>query len=354
MTHDASAAGERDNDTGIPHPPRVIVVGPAISHVTETPADVADPISQRVTTQAGDPAATIDTTTVPTAEQVQRLIDKVAAEETGGLGTIPDTLNPMLNSLVALAAAVRVLGIYFSGDTAHGDLDADLNWLRKRFRQAVETVATTGDPEAVGAEGTGAGEVERPPGRVVVPGDRPGDPAAMGVPRHVTGRGVLMPLPPPAETLVDLEAAYLAGDTTVQELATVTGYPRKRADRAKAVDLRMTRTIERRISMGQVERAHLFELRLSWPLVSGASSLTDDQRYVEMLIEALLARVRGDSGDHTHAGLFRSVAQWEDGPTGASGSPDVVRDDPMQALAQQTPVLTATVTYGATELLTLG
>jgi nucleotide-binding universal stress UspA family protein len=27
MTHDASAAGERDNDTGIPHPPRVIVVG---------------------------------------------------------------------------------------------------------------------------------------------------------------------------------------------------------------------------------------------------------------------------------------------------------------------------------------
>jgi nucleotide-binding universal stress UspA family protein len=27
MTHDASAAAERDNATGIPHPPRVIVVG---------------------------------------------------------------------------------------------------------------------------------------------------------------------------------------------------------------------------------------------------------------------------------------------------------------------------------------
>lgn len=158
---------------------------------------------------------------------------------------------------------------------------------------------------------------------------------------------------PPTNTLVDLEAAYLDGDTTVHALSPVTGYSRIRADGAKAADLRLTRTIERRISNGRVERAHTFELRLAWPLVSGASSMTDDQRYLDALIEALLARVRGTTGDHTHGGLFLTVAQPQDGPAGASGSPDVQRDDPMAALALQTPVLSATVTYGATEQLIL-
>lgn len=130
---------------------------------TVTPSDVADLLAQRVLSQDGSNASTFDTTTVPTAAQVQRLIDKVTSEETGGLGTIPDTLQPMLSSLITLAAAVRVLGAYFSGDNARDDLDTDLASLRERFREAVETVATTGDPNAVSAEGSGAGDTERPP-----------------------------------------------------------------------------------------------------------------------------------------------------------------------------------------------
>lgn len=128
-----------------------------------SPTDVADLLAQRVLTQDGSSAGTFDTTTVPTGTQVQRLIDKVTAEETGGLGTIPTTLQAMRDSLIALSAAVRVLGAYFSGDKARTDLDADLAGLRKRFREAVETVATTGDPNAVSAGGDGAGEAERPP-----------------------------------------------------------------------------------------------------------------------------------------------------------------------------------------------
>ena len=150
--------------------------------VPVTPDDVADFLAQRVLTKDGNSVSTFDTTTVPTAEQVSRVIVKVTAEEAGGLGPIPTTLTSMFQSLVALAAAVRVLGVYFSGDTARDDLDADLDDLRKRFRAAVDTIATTGDPDAASAE-DGPGGVERPPPPAFsFPLTRPADVMLGGVP----------------------------------------------------------------------------------------------------------------------------------------------------------------------------
>lgn len=130
-----------------------------------TVQDVADMLSQRLMTRDGEPATTFDATTTPSDVQVARLILKVAAEETGGLGTIPASLTDMLHSLVSLATAVRVLGVYFSGDSARDDLDADLDKLRDRFRAAVDVIVDTGDPNAVSAEGPGGGSggEERPP-----------------------------------------------------------------------------------------------------------------------------------------------------------------------------------------------
>lgn len=159
-----------------------------------------------------------------------------------------------------------------------------------------------------------------------------------------------MTVPAPTDTLVDREAAYLDADSGVHALSAVTAYAKKRADGAKGADLRLTRTVERRLTNGRVERAHAFELHVTWPLVSGASSMADDQRYLDAFLELLLARLRGTTGDHTH-GIFLSVAQPDDGPDGSTGNPDVTRSDPLAALALETPVLTATVTYGATELL---
>lgn len=128
------------------------------------PADVADLLAQRVLTKDGNPGGTFSADTVPTDTQVIRLIAKVTAEETGGLGTIPSSLTDMHDSLIALSTAVRVLGVYFSGDAARDDLDADTKDLRERFRRAIDTINTTGDPNAVSAEdGAGAGVSERPP-----------------------------------------------------------------------------------------------------------------------------------------------------------------------------------------------
>jgi hypothetical protein len=146
--------------------------------------DVADILAQRVLTKDGNPGGTFSADTVPTDEQVTRLIGKVTAEETGGLGTIPPTLTAMLDSLVALATAVRVLGVYFAGDASRDDLDDDLGKLRDRFRAAVDTIATTGDPNAVSAEPDGGGASdERPPAAAwSFPETRPADVLLYGTP----------------------------------------------------------------------------------------------------------------------------------------------------------------------------
>jgi hypothetical protein len=157
-------------------------------------------------------------------------------------------------------------------------------------------------------------------------------------------------VPPPTATLVDLEAAWLTADDTVNALSPVTAYARKRQDGAKASDLRIVRTRQTRVSNGRIERAHSLQLALTWPLVSGASSMTTDQRYLDALIDALLARIRGTAGDHTHGGLWLSAGETSDGPDG-NGGPDVARSDPLSALEQQTPSLSAVITYGATEQL---
>lgn len=146
-------------------------------------SDVADVLAQRVMTQDGTPAGTFSALTVPTDAQVTRVIAKVNAEETGGLGTIPTPLLPMLNSLVTLSAAVRVLTIYFQADAGRDDLNDALDGLRTRFRQAVDTIATTGDPNVVSADDGGPGDAERPPAAAwSFPVTRPADVLLGGVP----------------------------------------------------------------------------------------------------------------------------------------------------------------------------
>ena len=157
-----------------------------------------------------------------------------------------------------------------------------------------------------------------------------------------------MVLPVPTNQVEDYEVAWLNADLTVTGFCEITAFTRKRADGAKAADLRIEDTRERRIDQGHREIVHRFLIEISWPLVSGASSMVEDQRYLRGFCDALRARIRGTVGQHTHSGgVFLSVAENE-------GTADdgirVEHTDPTAALLMETPVLTAVVRYSATEL----
>lgn len=156
------------------------------------------------------------------------------------------------------------------------------------------------------------------------------------------------PVAPPTNTLLDREVTWLNGSSSLVALVKPTAYSRKRQDGAKSLDLRITNTVERRIAIGKRERIHTIEALITWPVVSGASSMTDDQRYLGAAVEQLLTRIEGALGDHSHGGLFLSVGEDEDGN---QADTEVEYSDPIAALELDPPVITATVTYRATELL---
>lgn len=155
-------------------------------------------------------------------------------------------------------------------------------------------------------------------------------------------------LAPPQYTVVDREVAWLAADPAVTAFVTPKAYLRKRADAIKACDVALTDTVLRRIALGRVERVHALRIAVSWPLRGGPAGLTEAQRYLDGLLEALQTRILGPTGDHSHGGAFESVAHAEDAP-GLQGGITVTRDDPLAALDLENPVLTATVRYGITE-----
>ena len=158
-----------------------------------------------------------------------------------------------------------------------------------------------------------------------------------------------MPVAPPTNTLVDQEAAWFAGDATLAALVNPSAYSRKRADGAKGLDLRVVRTLSRRISNRQREITYVMEARLTWPLVSGSSSMTNDQRYLEAAVEAFLNRLMGPTGDHTHGGLWLSVGESETANDEGGEDVSVTYSDPIAALDLPAPVLEARITYRATK-----
>lgn len=153
---------------------------------------------------------------------------------------------------------------------------------------------------------------------------------------------------PADPTVVDAEAGYLSHPDAVDllTLLTVTAYWRHRPRGVKAAELRKIRTRERRVSVGRKELLHDFEIRVQWPITAGTKRLAEDMRYFENALDLLCDRIRGPVGDHTHGGLFMSVAEAEDGSgrdadiTVELAEPDVAEEGDGQ--------LTATVRYSAT------
>lgn len=157
---------------------------------------------------------------------------------------------------------------------------------------------------------------------------------------------------PATPTVVDAEAAFLADATEAPELVellTVTPYFRNRPRGVKAADLRKTSTVERRVSVGRVERIHTFEIRVQWPITAGTKRLDEDQRYLEHALDLLCARIRNTVGDHTHGGLFLSVAEDELGQGGDAAGITVTFADP-DVSEDATGQLVATVGYAATAM----
>ncbi len=155
---------------------------------------------------------------------------------------------------------------------------------------------------------------------------------------------------PPTDTAVDLEAAWLSADPAVRVFLPggVLPWARDVADGVKHAELRLESTTERRVDNARVERMHQLHLRIMWPTANAASSLADDQAYLHGTVRALLARIRGTLGDHTHGGAFASAGDTADGnPRGI----DVTYDDPGTVAAERAPQLVATLRYGATEPL---
>lgn len=132
---------------------------------TTSTADIAVYLQQRIRTRDGNTGGVLDTTTVPTAVQVQALIGKVTADVTGGLGVIPPALAGLTQTAVELGTATLVLLQFFEADQTYRDLDARYQSSLTRLREAVDVASTTGDPNAVSAEDGkgGSGGDERPP-----------------------------------------------------------------------------------------------------------------------------------------------------------------------------------------------
>jgi hypothetical protein len=115
-------------------------------------------------------------------------------------------------------------------------------------------------------------------------------------------------------TVVQDEAAWLAADATVAANLTVVAYARQPPPAGiKRASLWRERLVEKRLDIGHKELVHHFVLSIAWPQTSGAAKPQDDQERLDTAVDAVRARLRS-TADHTHGGLFVSVA--EDGPDG--------------------------------------
>lgn len=157
-----------------------------------------------------------------------------------------------------------------------------------------------------------------------------------------------MPLTPPTDTAVDLECVWLNGDPAVISYLPdgVERWVRDLPAGTKAAELRIESSEETRVSIGRVQIVHQLILRITWPTQNAASTIQDDQAYLAGAARALVVRIRGLLGDHTHGGAFASAGDTHDG--NARGIA-VQFEDPNVSATENDPRLIALIRYGVTE-----
>lgn len=66
---------------------------------------------------------------------------------------------------------------------------------------------------------------------------------------------------------------------------------------------------ERRFANVRRMATHELVLKIVWPLSSGVGAAEDDQRALDVAVDQVLQRIGGFTGDKSHGGRFRSVAE---------------------------------------------
>jgi hypothetical protein len=160
-------------------------------------------------------------------------------------------------------------------------------------------------------------------------------------------------VPPTTANAVDREVAFLTttGDGLPALLtaaggpfAVVQGYwPRTPNTNVTALYLRRSRIVDERWTNQRKKPRYSFTARLEWRIgsTSTAAGIAEaEQRALDAAIELVVERVRGLVGDHSHGGMFLSVAEAPVPP-----QIDVSFVDPEQTLPQR--YLRADMTYFA-------
>lgn len=93
------------------------------------------------------------------------------------------------------------------------------------------------------------------------------------------------------------------------------------------------------------QNKHPLRLHIWWPANDQGGEVENDQRELDVAIDAVFARIRGPVGDKTHGGRFLAV--------GEEGDTTAVFGDPARTLAEAA-VLLVDVTYLAVDIETLG
>lgn len=121
-----------------------------------TLAEVAAFMPQKVTRQVdGEPAPTFTDATLPTATQAQELIDQVAYDVAGYVGTVPTALEDAAGYVVILGVKVAVELGHPQEPGFRGGPGATLD--QRRYEQALERLKGAVDAAADEAAGSSGG-----------------------------------------------------------------------------------------------------------------------------------------------------------------------------------------------------
>ncbi|MEV8480370.1 hypothetical protein [Streptomyces sp. NPDC051173] len=118
---------------------------------------------------------------------------------------------------------------------------------------------------------------------------------------------------------VDREVAWLttSGDGLPALLASAGGpwgnvqayQPRTPGRRGTNLFVLRRQIHEKRFANVRRMPTYEFVLKLIWPLTSGQGIAEDDQRAFDVAVDKVLTRIGGFTGDKSHGGRFRSVAE---------------------------------------------
>lgn len=115
-----------------------------------------------------------------------------------------------------------------------------------------------------------------------------------------------------------------------------------RGTRQRRLFVTRAATVERRFAAHRKIDTYTFVLKAFWPVGTGtvaAGMWETEQAAFDTALDAVVARIRQTTGDHTH-GTFLSVAEAPEGAT-----IDVRYEDPEKSFATSPAELRATVTY---------